>query len=70
MFAGVPEPGADGAGAVAQLQLEVEVAVAVGPELLVGDQEDFVDGLAVGQLLHESPGHDHRLACKFVERKS
>ena len=60
LFAGVPEAGADGAGAVAQLQLEVEVAVAVGPQLLVGDQVDFLDGVAVGHLLHETPRHDRR----------
>ena len=56
-LAGVPLAGVDGAGAVGEIDLEIEVAVAVGPQLLVGHQEDFVDRLAVGQLLDETPGH-------------
>ena len=47
--------------AVAQLQLEVEVAVAVGPQLLVGDEENVLDAFAVGQLAHVSPGHGNSL---------
>jgi hypothetical protein len=57
VLAGVPQPGVHGPAAVADVELQVEVAVAVGPQLLVGHQEDFLDRLAVGQLLHETPCH-------------
>ena len=56
-LAGVPEPGTDGAGLVAELQVEVEVPLAVGPELLVGDEEDLVDRIPVGELIDETTGH-------------
>src|SRR5437868_1279660 len=62
MFAGIPEPGTDRAGSVADLELEIEVAVAVGPELLVRDKEDILKRVAVGKLLHISPGHAYRPA--------
>src|SRR5262249_9477376 len=58
LVAGVPQAGVDGAGAVAQVGLDVQVAVAVGPQLLLNDEVDFLDGVAVGKLLdkaaHES----------------
>ena len=38
---------------VPELQVEVEVALAVGPELLVGDEEDLVDRISVGQLVDD-----------------
>ena len=57
VLAGVPEPGADGAGAVAQLELQIEIAVAIGPELLVGDEVDVLDAVPIGHLLHELSGH-------------
>src|SRR5262249_30879593 len=53
----VPQPGIDDARAVSQVRLQVQVAVAVGPELLVGDQEHFLDGVPVGQLLDVAPRH-------------
>ena len=52
---GVPQTGVDGAGAVAQLELQIEIAVAVGPQLLVADQVDLVDGLAVAEFFEEAP---------------
>src|SRR5262249_47528965 len=55
-LAGVPQPGANGPRPVAQLQLQEQVAVAVGAELLVDDQVDLLDAVAVGHLLHEAPG--------------
>ena len=56
-LAGVPEPGPDGAGLVPELQVEIEVPLAVGPELLVGDEEDLVDRIPVGELIDETTGH-------------
>ena len=70
-FAGVPEPGADAAGLVPELQVEVEVALAIGPELLVGDQEDLVDGVAVGQLIDVATAHAaSSIGCGSAERAS
>ncbi len=60
-LAGVPEPGADAAGLVAQFQVQVEVALAVGAELFIGDEEDLVDGFAVGELVHIAASHGRRL---------
>jgi hypothetical protein len=57
-LAGVPEPGVDHPGAVAEVDLDIEVAVAVGPQLLVGDEVNIFDGLAVGQLGHIPSGHE------------
>ncbi len=57
LVAGVPQAGVDGAGAVAEVGLDVQVAVAVGPQLLVDDEVDLLDGVAVGQLLDETAGH-------------
>src|SRR6185437_1832017 len=54
LLAGVPQPAADGAGAVAQLDLDEQVAVAVGAELLVGDEVDLLDAVAVSKRLHET----------------
>ena len=45
LLAGVPHPGADRAAAVGQFDLQIQVAVAIGPQLLVGGQEDLVDRL-------------------------
>ena len=53
----VPEPGPDAAGLVAQLQVQVEVPLAIGPELLVGDQEDLVDRVPVSQLVDVAAAH-------------
>ena len=50
VFAGVPQPGRDRPAAVGKLQLQVEVAVAVGPQLLLGGQENLADLLVVAKL--------------------
>ena len=57
LLGGVPEPGADGAGLVAEVEVQVQVALAVGPELLVGDEVDLVDRVAVGQLVDVAASH-------------
>src|SRR5688572_21769118 len=56
-LAGVPEPGVDGPRLVAELQVEVEVPLSVGPQLLIGHEEQVVDRFAVGQLVHVAAGH-------------
>ena len=43
----VPEPGPDAAGLVAELEVKIEIPLAIGPELLVGDEEHFFDGVAM-----------------------
>ena len=57
MLARVPETGLDAAGAVAQLHLQIEVSLAVGSQLLVGDEKDIFDGLAIDHLMHETAAH-------------
>src|SRR5262245_33242924 len=57
-FADIPQASADGAGALAQLDLQVSITVAVRPPLLVRDQVNFLDRLAVGQLLDETSAHE------------
>ncbi len=55
----VPEPGPDAPRLVAELQLQVEVPLAIGPELLVGDQEDLVDRVPMSQLVDVATAHAH-----------
>ena len=68
MLTRVPEPGRQRAGAIAQLHLQIQVAVAVGSHLLVGDEEDLLDIVAVGQLLNHSP--THAVASTYVFHRS
>ena len=48
-LARVPHSGADGGGLVPELQVEVRIPLAVGPDLLLGHEQDFFQGVAIGE---------------------
>src|SRR6185312_394896 len=57
LVAGVPQAGRDAPGAVAQFQLQVRVAIAVDAELLIGDEVDFFEVLAIAEVFDEAAAH-------------
>ena len=64
VLARVPQAARDRATAVAQLDLQIGIAVAIRPKLLIDDEIHFVDRLAIGKLLDETPCHGFR-PCSF-----
>src|SRR5437879_2088084 len=64
LIARVPQPAVDSAAPVTEIDLDVQVAVAIGPQLLVHHEVDFLDGIAIRQLLDESPGHTMSLTLR------
>ena len=68
---GVPHASAERAGAIAQLDLQIVDAIAIGTQLLVANQEDLVERIAVDELLHRAPSHGtSRGECERVGRCS
>src|SRR5262249_36938446 len=67
-IAGIPHAGVDDARAVGEGHWQVEIAVAIGPQLLVVDEENLLDRIAVGQLIHVAPGHVVFRRRWFVEK--
>src|SRR5690606_16320608 len=52
----VPEHPDDRAGPVGQADLKVEIPVAIGAKLLLRNQENLVDFVAVAEVSNEPPG--------------
>src|SRR5262245_7331863 len=57
MLAGIPLSAGDAAGAIAQLDLQKRVPVAISPQLLVADEENFLQSVSVVKFLHKTPSH-------------
>jgi hypothetical protein len=58
----VPHQSVNQPRAIPEAGEEVQVRIAVGPELLIGQKENVIDGITVIQLIQKTPGHGTRIS--------